>query len=230
MREWTDKESFFVFVNLDGSPCSGESATLAVEPIGGQAPFTYAWSTGETAAEIAIADEGNHRVKVTDAQGCTATGLRTYLPGLLGGSLDVVGPCNLACDGEPITLRVRDPKPTSEYSWIIGNDTLRGTSISTTRAGEYRVFGTDSEFADCQEQGSFFCQFLHPGRLSRNRVAQRQPQYDHTSPNGQRSRMGVQSDQLVAKRSGCVANRRDPAKPARFDPTTKGSFQLILHP
>jgi hypothetical protein len=55
-------------------PCTGTANTSAT---GGSAPFTYAWSNGQTGNFIFALCPGTYTVTVTDANGCTATDMVT---------------------------------------------------------------------------------------------------------------------------------------------------------
>lgn len=51
--------------------CSGNSVALTAKTTGGQAPFNYLWSTGETGASINVNKAGTYSVTVTDkTPGC----------------------------------------------------------------------------------------------------------------------------------------------------------------
>lgn len=53
--------------------CNGDNTgILEAEVQGGTMPYTYAWSNGETTAEITDLLAGTYTLTVTDAQGCTA--------------------------------------------------------------------------------------------------------------------------------------------------------------
>jgi len=54
--------------NCDFDPCNG---TVAVAPVGGKAPYKYAWSTGATTASLSEVCGGTYVVTVTDVFGCT---------------------------------------------------------------------------------------------------------------------------------------------------------------
>jgi hypothetical protein len=47
------------------------SLLLNAESAGGTAPYTYAWSTGQSTAAISVTAAGTYTVTVTDAKGCT---------------------------------------------------------------------------------------------------------------------------------------------------------------
>jgi gliding motility-associated-like protein len=55
----------------DLSVCLGDEVSLNIASIGGDAPFTYAWSTGETSETISV-PAGTYTLDVTDANSCTA--------------------------------------------------------------------------------------------------------------------------------------------------------------
>ena len=47
--------------------------SISVQPVNGQAPYTYLWSTGDTTATIIDLDPGDYSLLVTDALGCQGT-------------------------------------------------------------------------------------------------------------------------------------------------------------
>ncbi|MDB5030763.1 hypothetical protein [Mucilaginibacter sp.] len=46
--------------------CPGTATTLTATPNGGNSPYTYSWSTGETTPSINVSIAGNHTVSVND--------------------------------------------------------------------------------------------------------------------------------------------------------------------
>ncbi|OAZ05204.1 T9SS type A sorting domain-containing protein [Flavobacterium succinicans] len=48
----------------------GADATIALTTIGGKAPYTFLWSTGEKSSQLSNVKAGNHSVTITDAKGC----------------------------------------------------------------------------------------------------------------------------------------------------------------
>ena len=63
------------FVNVNPSSCSlGNIGTALAVPDGGTAPYTYAWSNGQTTGMAIGLDEGTYSVEVTDANGCVVLG------------------------------------------------------------------------------------------------------------------------------------------------------------
>ena len=54
--------------------CFGESSgSLFTDASGGIGPYTYAWSSGETTADLSQKAAGTYTLTLTDANGCTAT-------------------------------------------------------------------------------------------------------------------------------------------------------------
>ena len=68
--------------NMDGS--------LTVKVTGGQAPYTYAWSTGATTATINNLSDGLYTVVVTDASGCSVTAEAVVVRGVGCGTSDLI--------------------------------------------------------------------------------------------------------------------------------------------
>lgn len=63
-------------LNVIGSstPCGADEGNVTLEyTLGGTAPYTYLWNTGDTDENIANAGSGIYTLTVTDANGCTAS-------------------------------------------------------------------------------------------------------------------------------------------------------------
>ena len=71
-------------VVVDQEPTMGDNGQLSVDIDGGTAPFTYAWSNGETTPTISGLAAGTYSVTVTDFSGCTTecTGTLRALSGI----------------------------------------------------------------------------------------------------------------------------------------------------
>ena len=128
--------------------CAGAAGSLEAAVTSGTAPFTYAWSTGETTATITPTQAGQYCVTVTDANGCTgqACGTLTVRLPLQVSVADVA-----VCNGEEGTLRAAVANGTApfSYSWNTGATT---ESIAVNADGEYQVTVTDAN--GCTGQAS----------------------------------------------------------------------------
>ncbi|WP_373548120.1 Ig-like domain-containing protein [Haliscomenobacter sp.] len=117
---------------------------------GGQAPYRFRWSNGETTAEITELPAGIYQLEVSDAAGCSNSVLvdlesNSRRPKSLYG---LVAP-DTVCGNTAFTLRADDlfPHPTVRYIWQLPNGEERTTSSSSLRltpnssaySGEYTV-------------------------------------------------------------------------------------------
>ncbi|HRQ83660.1 MAG TPA: SprB repeat-containing protein [Flavobacteriales bacterium] len=64
--------------------CTYANGSLKAQPSGGQAPYTYAWSTGATTQSIGGLLPGSYSVTVTDATMATATATYSLTAGNYG--------------------------------------------------------------------------------------------------------------------------------------------------
>ncbi len=60
-------------LSASASPSQGGDGTASVTTTGGQAPYTYLWSNGDTTATIQQLAPGSYTVTVTDVNGCSET-------------------------------------------------------------------------------------------------------------------------------------------------------------
>jgi len=72
--EVTETTPFNLTVNSVSSAGSANNGIASVSATNGQAPYTYAWSTGSTSPTITGLAPGTYTVSVTDASGCTVVG------------------------------------------------------------------------------------------------------------------------------------------------------------
>ena len=139
------------FINTTDA-CSGQSnGSATAVPLGGTGPYTFFWSdsqTGETASNLPA---GSHSVVVTDASGCTGTGIVT----IGTATAPTVSPSSNSpiCEGETISLMANPNdmglSPLS-FSWegpnsfmsSDENPTIANASLST--GGTYQVTVTGS--------------------------------------------------------------------------------------
>ena len=128
-----------VVTNID---CNGaDNGEINITVGGGEGPYTYAWSNGETTEDVSGLAPGNYSVTVTDARGCSINDSYTISqPTALGFSYtsDAVS-CFGFSDGA-IDITVTGGTAPYSYSWSNGEIT---EDISTLAAGDYTVTVTD---------------------------------------------------------------------------------------
>lgn len=128
-------------LNVD---CFGQATGSATaNPSGGNAPYTYLWSTGATTASINNRPAGTYSVTVTDANGCTVNGSATITqPPLL--TATIAASPNIVCFGASnasLTVTASGGTPGYSYLWSTGQTTQ---TISNQPAGTYSVTVTDA--------------------------------------------------------------------------------------
>jgi hypothetical protein len=68
-----------VYVSTTPYYCSASEGTATGYPSGGIAPYTYAWSSGQTSSSITGIAAGTYSLTVTDAKGCMGTATYTIV-------------------------------------------------------------------------------------------------------------------------------------------------------
>lgn len=127
---------------FNSTPClvsitASNTGQYTAVPIGGIAPYTYAWSSGETSPTIQPSAAGTYCVTITDLMGCTASecfmhpgttncGVSVYLDSTSAGTLAVVA---FAQGQAPFS-----------YLW---NNGATSASVPVNSAGNYCVTITD---------------------------------------------------------------------------------------
>ncbi len=129
--------------------CAGaESGSISLTVVGGAMPYFYAWSNGQTTANLTDLNEGTYSVTVSDANGCTGN----YSATLKAGSrmpkplYGIVAP-DTVCGNETFTLRADDlfQGPNVLYIWQLPNGeeltsttpSLKLKATSSAFSGEY---------------------------------------------------------------------------------------------
>ena len=129
--------------------CAGaESGSITLTVVGGAMPYFYAWSNGQTTANLTELNEGTYSVTVSDANGCTGN----YSTTLKAGSkmpkplYGIVAP-DTVCGNETFTLRADDlfQGPNVLYVWQLPNGremtsttpSLKLKATSSAFSGEY---------------------------------------------------------------------------------------------
>lgn len=126
----------------DLSVCLGDEVDLEIQSVGGNAPFNYSWSTGETSSSISV-PAGTYTLDVTDANNCSAqdqitvVGVDRPTATLSGGGTicagsDVGVPLDVVFTGLPPFNYIFENENqqftgTSQYFNMVSNSTLNGT-------------------------------------------------------------------------------------------------------
>jgi trimeric autotransporter adhesin len=129
--------------NGTNATCTGSTGTATATPANGSAPFTYAWSNGQTNATASNLVAGNYSVTVTDAAGCSVT--NTVTVGSTSTTITTNTPTttNSSCGGATGSASVNPSNGTApyNYTWSNGGNTQ---TINNIAAGTYIVTITDA--------------------------------------------------------------------------------------
>lgn len=124
--------------------CVTDSDGSAVAlPTGGTAPYTYAWSNGQTSASISNLGVGNYFVTVTDANGCTEATLVQIISTttLAVTTTKIDASCFTSTDGAATAVVAGGTAPFS-YIWSNG---VTAASNPNLGAGTYGVTVSDAD-------------------------------------------------------------------------------------
>ena len=112
--------------------CNGASVSLNATVSGGNPPYTYAWSTGSTAAGITASVVGNYSVSVADnTVGCPNEVGNVTVVAAATPSAPTVAPVSI-CAGNTATLTVTSPVGTQEWFTVASGGTAIATGNSFT--------------------------------------------------------------------------------------------------
>ncbi len=122
--------------------CGMGDGRISLQVIGGNAPFTFDWNTGESTSDLEGLSAGTYEVLVTDGNGCTE--LQTIVVEGFEGIERIDATANAANCGEEngsISLEVMGGTPPFDYAWNTGqiDHNLEGLG-----AGIYEVLVTDA--------------------------------------------------------------------------------------
>ncbi len=124
--------------------CFGQpSGTASAQVTGGTAPYQYAWSNGQTTANLPSAGSGTYTLVVTDANGCTDSGSVTInQPAAIQASASMVQ--NVSCfngNNGQISLTATGGAQPLSYLWSNGQTSQ---NISGLAVGTYTATVTDA--------------------------------------------------------------------------------------
>lgn len=131
--------------------CGQNSGGVDLSAYGGQAPYTYLWSTGATTQDLTGVPPGNFQVTVTGANGCANSDdfeilENVVIPGVSGSTVS-----NTSCitNNGGISINVSPQTLTYTYQWSSGQSTqnlqgIPGGSYSVTVNAGGSCIGTAS--------------------------------------------------------------------------------------
>jgi gliding motility-associated-like protein len=119
--------------------CGVCNGTIGLIPSGGTSPYSYTWLpagiTGQGTPNVSLLCAGNYIVKITDANGCSAT-----LPAIVvnntggptGETVTITAPtCSYSCNASAVINSVTGGTPGYTYTWFDSLGTNLGVSITT---------------------------------------------------------------------------------------------------
>lgn len=138
-------------IAFNNSPGScGADGTSAAVVTGGNAPYSYLWSTGATTPNIFNLAPGSYNITVTDANNCTKTA-NTIINAYPSTNLSVTA-TNTTCNGLMNGTATASPSGgTAPFSYLWSNNGTTPT-ISNLAPGNYSVTVTDAN--GCTKTGS----------------------------------------------------------------------------
>ncbi len=122
--------------------CGNDNGTATVTGSGGVAPYTFAWSDGQTGVTATGLAAGTYTVVVTDSEGCTSDCTviidSSELP-----SCTIVG-TDTSCGDDNGTATVTGAGGVAPYTFV-WSDGQTGAAATALAAGDYTVVVTDAE-------------------------------------------------------------------------------------
>ncbi len=120
-----------VTFDINGTSCGEDNGSITALPAGGTEPYTFAWETGETTANLHNLTAGTYILTVTDAAGCTVTESVNVSADADLTATATVGQisCFGANDGSISVIAEGGTEPYA-FVWSNGNDTGTLTDLS----------------------------------------------------------------------------------------------------
>ncbi|GHM98584.1 hypothetical protein WSM22_00740 [Cytophagales bacterium WSM2-2] len=122
---------------------SDNTGAIQVTVTGGQQPYKYQWSSGQTTEDLTNIAAGEYSMTVTDASGCKQT-IKTTLTQPDAFTAKIVEAKNVLCKGDKlgeIRIDVTGGVTPYRYSWSNGD---KSKDITAAPAGSYSVKITDT--------------------------------------------------------------------------------------
>ena len=128
-----------VVVKVVGATCGNKNGSVTTTVSGGTPPYKYAWSSGETTANLSNIGGGTYTLTVTDANGCTSKTILTVTQSL--GITLTTSTTNATCAAVgSATVVASGGSGTYTYKWSNGGTSA---SISNLLGGNYTVTVSD---------------------------------------------------------------------------------------
>lgn len=114
------------------------------KPVGGKAPYTYLWSTGETSALNKSLAAGQNIITVTDANGCESVAIINMTENIEELNATIIQSGEIKCHSAgnvDLSVDIKGGKGPYQYTWSGGQKT---EEIKQLTAGNYLVTVTDA--------------------------------------------------------------------------------------
>lgn len=122
--------------------CGGDSSgAIDIILLGGNAPFSYAWNTGDTTQDLTGIGGGMYTITVNDADSTVIDSFFVYEPPVMNVNGTVTPPTNGTSNDGAVNLTVSGGIPDYTFAWS-NSDTTE--DISNLPIGLYTVTVTDS--------------------------------------------------------------------------------------
>jgi gliding motility-associated-like protein len=136
---------------VDVTCYEGSDGSLDISVSGGQIPYFYSWTNGETTHDISGLEFGNYQVTVTDGNNCTRTALYVVNQPAEVEILDVVVPCPVP-GATTVDITVSEIFGGALYPYSISLD--NGATFSASGTYKFTVnTGSDYELVAMDENG-----------------------------------------------------------------------------
>lgn len=126
-------------VTATSTTCSSATGTATANATGGNAPYTYQWSTGSSSWTIGALAAGGYSITVVDANGCTTSDVAA-VSNISGPTLAVASVTSLNCNGDnngSATVSVLSGVNPLTYQWSPSGGTL--LTANGLSAGTYSL-------------------------------------------------------------------------------------------
>jgi gliding motility-associated-like protein len=144
--------------------CSGASTTLTATPSGGNMPYSYAWSSGQSTASITTSATGNYTVSVSDnTNGCAPVSVPVTVSAAATPAAPTVSGATI-CAGSTATLTPSAPGGT--YRWYDapsgGNLLATGNSFTTPVLNTSTTYYVETTVSSCSSSRTAVTVTINP--------------------------------------------------------------------